>query len=323
MARYHREGRQHEISISDLNRALADFPRQNYEDALFDSSVQSGVLQGLNVIPSVVPNLSVVVQTGRAVYRDTVNARGKLVAVNSDQTLDLSGQVPGSGSVTRYITARPRTASPFGGDTLITPAGAGVSSPFYDPTYTPTAYAPSDGDDCTTANTGVEIRTTAPSGDDRILLATITLTAGQTQITTTSINNKARGYATGFLAEHNASGVHLIQDEIFIGDAGAPAFNAGFSQHPSPLGFYKGIDGQVHLFGKFNVTATASGGVTVFTLPVGYRPRIANFENYGTRGDLGVGSSYYDLGVKVNGDFQIFNPTSGNAPFINLSFRGY
>jgi hypothetical protein len=330
MSKYHREGRQHEIAVTDLNRAWADFPRQNAEEAIYDLSVQSGVLQGLSVIPSAVPNLSVKVSIGRGVYRDTVTARGKLIAVNSEQTLDLSGQIPGSGSVTRYITARAKTASPFGSDILITPPGAGSGTPFYDATYTPTAFAPSDGDDCTTANAGLEIRTVAPSGDDRILLATITLTAGQTQIGVNSINNTSRAYAMGLLTEHNANGSHIIQNEIIIGDAGAPAFQTGYEQAAAVgerIGFYKGIDAMVHVFGllKMNTTVTGQVYTTAFNLPVGYRPKTALYRYMyaSAGGPLSTLALLFPVGILPNGDVQIRDPYATGIITADFHFRGY
>jgi hypothetical protein len=328
--RFHREGRQHEMTVTDLNRAWADFPRQNFEEAMYDLSLQSGVLQGLTVAQQTVANLTVKVSAGRGLYRDTATARGKLIAVNSEQTLDLSGQVPGSGSVTRYITARPKIATPFGSDALITPPGAGSTTPFYDATYTPTAFAPSDGDDCTVANSGLEIRTVAPSGDDRILLATITLAAGQTQITTTSINNASRAYATGLLTEHNASGSHIIQNEIIVGDAGAPAFQTGYEQAAAVgerIGFYKGIDAMVHVFGllKMNTTVTGQVYTTAFNLPVGYRPKTALYRYMyaSAGGPLSTLALLFAVGILPNGDVQIRDPYATGIITADFHFRGY
>ena len=74
-------GYMHRPTDAEWNEMMAGVSRLNFEKALFDTTYQSGTLSGLEVQQQAVPNLTVKLTAGRAVYRDTATGRGKVIEV--------------------------------------------------------------------------------------------------------------------------------------------------------------------------------------------------------------------------------------------------
>jgi microcystin-dependent protein len=170
-------GYMHRPTETEWNEIIAGVPRLNFEKALFDTMYQSGVLSGLEVQQQAVPNLTVKLTAGRAVYRDTATGHGKVIEVLADQSVDLSGFLPAGSPSTVLIVASPLIAM----SDPITPPNAEAGTEDYDAAYTPATFQSTEQDTFILQIVG------APSGQ-QVVLAAVTLNAGQTQILSSHIS---------------------------------------------------------------------------------------------------------------------------------------
>jgi microcystin-dependent protein len=163
-------------SEAQWNSMIATLPRQNLEELLYDLSFSSGVLSGLELTQAVAPNLTIKVGKGRAVYLDTATRRGKVAEFTTDQTLDLASFLPVGSPSTVLIVITPQVVT----STSITPANAAPTEEDYDAAYTPTPFDFLEADSATLSVVGV-------ATGNQIVLGSVTLSAGQTQILNTHI----------------------------------------------------------------------------------------------------------------------------------------
>jgi hypothetical protein len=175
------------ISIADWNRIFAEFPRQNLEQAIYDLTLGSGVLHGLEVQPQPVPNLTLRVTAGRGVWRDTPMARGHVMEALSTLTINLAGYVPAAGVNTVFVLAERIINTQV--EAPITPPNAPVGHPAHDPGYTPVPFDPVQQDE-------IVLSVSSAKTGDKIILATIALEAGQTAITAANISTAQRESAS-------------------------------------------------------------------------------------------------------------------------------
>jgi hypothetical protein len=92
-----------------------------------------------------------------------------------------------------------------------------------------------------------------------------------------------------------------------VGDAGEPAFQNGWANFASEkLAFKKLPDGTVRIRGM--AVGGAATAITVFTLPVGYRPSQTIYR--GSFGSNGSTEVLIDIRVAPDGTVQVFNRTS-------------
>jgi hypothetical protein len=186
--RTRKTGYMEKIPVADLNRIWETLSRENLEAMLYDLAFQDGVLNGLDIVPNSPVGLSVIVQTGRGLWRDSSTKRGKIMECFANTVFNLSAFVPVSGSAVVYVYAEPLTDT--GGEASITPPNAPLTHPAYDPGYTPTTFDPITRD-----NIQFSAGITIPATGSRIILAAINLTAGQTAINTADILYGAREVA--------------------------------------------------------------------------------------------------------------------------------
>jgi hypothetical protein len=166
---------QEKISIVDWNRIFEGIPRKNLEGLLFDVANQGGVLHGLDVVPNTPAGLSVVVQPGRGVYRDTATKRGKVMECFANTVVNLSAFVPGTGQSIVYVYGEQLVDTTS--EAPITPPNAPALHPSYDGAYTPAPFDPLVRDNIT-----ISAGTANPATGGRIILAAVQLSAGQTTI---------------------------------------------------------------------------------------------------------------------------------------------
>ena len=103
-----------------------------------------------------------------------------------------------------------------------------------------------------------------------------------------------------------------------VGLPGEPAFGTNWSNIGSnfePAGFYREPWGIVHLVGDF--ASAASRGLTMFTLPLAYRP--ASFERFAVygNGDGNVGT----LRVDPDGTVNCFSCGTASVAINGVSYR--
>ncbi len=166
---------QEKISIVDWNRIFEGIPRKNLEGLLFDLANQGGVLHGLDVVPNTPAGLSVVVQSGRGVYRDTATKRGNVMECFANTVVNLSAFVPGTGQTIVYVYGEQLVDTTS--EAPITPPNAPALHPSYDGAYTPAPFDPLVRDNIT-----ISAGTANPATGGRIILAAVQLSAGQTTI---------------------------------------------------------------------------------------------------------------------------------------------
>jgi hypothetical protein len=123
------------------NRMLQEVPRANLEKILFDYSISSGVLTGLELLQNTVPSLNVRVTAGRGVFRDETLKLGRHLENRAVVTLDVSTYVPLVGTQDIYIVARPSyNVSPEAFilvDAEPALLSGGGQNPDFDPAFTP------------------------------------------------------------------------------------------------------------------------------------------------------------------------------------------
>lgn len=181
----HRVGEQYQPSVNDWNRMLATIPRENFEESLFDLTYENGVLSGLEVTQQAVPNLSVKIAKGRAVFRSASTGRATVMELSADATLSLAGSLPAGSPSTVLVVIQPNLET----SESVTPPGAPLGHPAYDPSYTPTAFFKIENDGATLAVVG------AATGQ-QIILGSVTLSAAQTQVLNTHISSTQRQSAS-------------------------------------------------------------------------------------------------------------------------------
>ncbi|NJK44246.1 MAG: hypothetical protein HC933_08140 [Pleurocapsa sp. SU_196_0] len=211
-------------------RALQTLPRENLEKAFYDFTLASGVLTGLEVVQQPAPNLTVLIRAGRGIYRDPVTKRGTIIELHNDLSLDLSSFLPGGTPTTVKIVASPvlntTTEAPMSVPnapaTLTDPDGTNPAHPDYDPAFTPYTFNPLERDDAF-----IEVDST-PSGT-QIVLAEVTLSAGQTQILSSHINNTVRTPAS------NAAALALTITRVTTLESTSAANVAALADHETRL----------------------------------------------------------------------------------------
>jgi microcystin-dependent protein len=154
----HRVAEQYQPSVSDWNRMLATIPRENSEESLFDLTYENGVLSGLEVTQQAVPNLSVKIAKGRAVFRNASTGRATVMELSADATLSLAGSLPVGSPSTVLVVLEPNLET----SESVTPPGAPLG-----------------------VATG-----------QQIILGSVTLSAAQTQILNSHISSTQRQSAS-------------------------------------------------------------------------------------------------------------------------------
>jgi hypothetical protein len=168
-------------------RGLEDLPQENFEGVYFDMTLQSGIINGLNVQPLPVPNLAVRITKGRALYRNSSTLRGKIIEAHDTIDFDLSSYLPAGSPSTVKLYAKPATRDDIEPFEQVSNAPLGTED--YDPAFVPYQFRPLVRDD-------IALRVTNNPDPDEILLAEITLSAGQTQIVASNIALQNRKAAT-------------------------------------------------------------------------------------------------------------------------------
>ena len=258
--KYKKLGYMHQPTATEWNDMISVTPRENDEKALFDTTYQSGVLTGLEVQQQAVPNLTVKLTAGRAVYRNTAAGRGRALEVLADTTIDLSGFLPAGSPSTVLIVASPLLSN----SDPITPANAPVGTEDHDPAYTPTPFNTTERDEALIAIVG------APSGQ-QIVLAAVTLSAGQTQVLSSHISYAPRQDAS------SSAIVQALQQKItllegIVTPIGAPIdWLQPVGQIPANFLLADGLElsraAYPELFAAYGVRFGVGDGVTTFKIP--------------------------------------------------------
>lgn len=174
-------------TAAQWNRILKELPRENLEALLYDLSLNSGVMSGLEVEPQAAPNLTVKVRVGRGLFRDSATRRGKVMELGADLDLDLSPYLPVGTPSTVLIVAEPLLDTESEPEILVPNAPEGTED--HDPLYTPQEFDPLERDACQVSVVG------SPTGQ-QIVLAAVTLSAGQTQVLASHISYQPRQSAS-------------------------------------------------------------------------------------------------------------------------------
>lgn len=258
--KYKRLGYMYLPTDAEWNDMIAFTPRENDEKALFDTTYQSGVLSGLEVQQQGVPNLTVRLTAGRAVYRNTATGRGRALEVLTDTTIDLSGFLPAGSPSTVLIVASPVIVN----SDPVTPPNAPVGTEDHDPAYTPTPFNATERDGALIAIVGT------PSGQ-QIVLAAVTLSAGQTQVLSSHISYAPRQDASSS-AIVQALQRKITQLEGIVTPIGAPIdWLQPVGQIPANFLLADGRElsraAYPELFAAYAVRFGVGDGVTTFKIP--------------------------------------------------------
>lgn len=174
-------------TAAQWSRILKELPRENLEALLYDLSLGSGVMSGLEVEPQAAPNLTVKVRAGRGLFRDSAARRGKVMELFADLDLDLSPYLPVGTPSTVLVVAEPLLDTESEPEILVPNAPEGTED--HDPLYTPQEFDPLERDACQVSVVG------SPTGQ-QIVLAAVTLSAGQTQVLASNISVQPRQSAS-------------------------------------------------------------------------------------------------------------------------------
>jgi microcystin-dependent protein len=153
------------------------WPRENLEKLTYDFAFSSGVLSSFELIQAVAPNLTITVKAGRACYRDANTRKAKIIELGADTPLNLSGFIPVSATpVTLLIVAEPKQESALS----VTVTNAPPGSESYDPAFTGATFDRLIFD-------GAIIKAVGAVSGEEVILGSVVLSSGQTQILTSHI----------------------------------------------------------------------------------------------------------------------------------------
>jgi hypothetical protein len=188
MPRFRRYGYMWRPNQSEWDDILMGAGRENAEKMLFDNTLNSGTLSGLEVQAQSAPNLTVKVKAGRGCWRDLSTGKATMIELFADLNVNLAAYVPTTVPTTYLIVAEPLLVAGL----PITPPNAPVGQEDYDAAYTPTTFNSQERDE------SVISVVTARSGQ-QIVLAVVKMVVGQLQVLNTQIDTATRDTASNLL----------------------------------------------------------------------------------------------------------------------------
>jgi microcystin-dependent protein len=271
---FRQTGDMHRPDANWWNEALNTYPSKNLEAAYFDLSFSDGVVSGLEVVPANVPNRTVIIKPGRAIVRDEANRTAKVIDLPAQITLDLTSSLPIGSTTTVLIVAEYRLRTDLEAPVLV--QSPPVGHPNHDATFADYLLYSRETD-------GSTIRAVGSLGANQVILASVTLQNGQTQILSTHISILQREIATvapqvaalvARVAEIENSGSFIGEIRIYAGDPGElpgvwlPCDFREISRTDFPVCFSRlGIN-----FGNGNGTTTFNLPPFAGRVPVGATP---------------------------------------------------